>query len=48
MTLLYVAWLFMAQFLYFGLFEQHPPGPRSFSEIVQLRDRRNETGALVH
>ena len=39
MTLLYVAWLFMAQFLYFGLFGADPPVSAS-DFVTQLATRR--------
>src|SRR4030095_6817180 len=46
MMLLYVAWLFMAQFLYSGLFGADPPG--SVSDFVtQLATTRRGHGLLV-
>ena len=47
MTLLYVAWLYMAQFLYSGLFEQHPPA--SVSDLVtQLVTTRRGTALMMY
>ena len=47
MTLLYVAWLYMAQFLYFGLFEQDPPA--SLSDLVtQLVTTRRGTALMMY
>jgi len=47
MTLLYVAWLFMAQFLYFGLFGQDPPASAS-DFVIQLLTTRRGTGLMVY
>ena len=47
MMLLYVAWLFMAQFLYFGLFEQSPPASvRDF--VAHLLSTRQGSGLIVY
>src|SRR5438093_8016267 len=45
MTLLYVAWLFMAQFLYFGLFGENPPV--SASDFVTQLVTTRRGGALI-
>jgi uncharacterized membrane protein len=45
MTLLYVAWLFMAQFLYFGLFGNDPPV--SASDFVTQLVTTRRGGALI-
>jgi len=45
MTLLYVAWLFMAQFLYFGLFGADPPV--SASDFVTQLVTTRRGGALI-
>src|ERR1700674_3057293 len=47
MTLLYVAWLFMAQFLYFGLFgEDQPVSASDF--VTQLVTTRRGAGLIVY
>ena len=47
MTLLYVGWLFMAQFLYFGLFGSDPPvSPSDF--VTQLMTTRRGGGLIVY
>jgi uncharacterized membrane protein len=47
MMLLYVAWLFMAQFLYFGMFNGDPP--TSVSELVtELMTTRRGAGLMVY
>jgi uncharacterized membrane protein len=45
MTLLYVAWLFMAQFLYFGIFGQDPPVSAS-DFAAQLVTTRRGAGLI--
>ena len=45
MTLLYVAWLFMAQFLYFGIFGQDPPVSAS-DFATQLVTTRRGAGLI--
>ena len=45
MMLLYIAWLFSAQFLYFGLFGQDPPG--SASDFVTQLVTTRRGGALI-
>src|SRR5438552_5055194 len=47
MTLLYVAWLFMAQFLYFGLFGQDPPVSAS-DFVTQLVSTRRGGGLILY
>ena len=47
MMLLYVAWLFMAQFLYFGLFGQDPPVSTS-DFLTQLVTTRRGGGLIVY
>src|SRR5437870_3533287 len=47
MMLLYVAWLFMAQFLYFGLFGQDPPVSAS-DFVTQLVTTRRGGGLIVY
>lgn len=47
MMLLYVAWMFMAQFIYFGLFSTDPPV--SISDFVtQLVTTRRGTALMMH
>jgi len=45
MTLLYVAWLFMAQFLYFGIFGEDPPVSAS-DFVTQLVTTRRGAGLI--
>ncbi|MET0165540.1 MAG: DUF2189 domain-containing protein [Burkholderiales bacterium] len=47
MMLIYVAWLFMAQFLYFGLFGQDPPVSTS-DFLTQLVTTRRGGGLIVY
>ena len=47
MTLLYVAWLFMAQFLYFGIFGEDPPVSAS-DFVTQLVTTRRGGGLIVY
>jgi uncharacterized membrane protein len=47
MMLLYVAWLFMAQFLYFGLFGDDPPVSAS-DFVTQLVTTRRGAGLIVY
>ena len=47
MMLLYVAWLFMAQFLYFGLFGEDPPVSAS-DFVTQLVATRRGGGLIVY
>ena len=47
MMLLYVGWLFMAQFLYFGLFGQDPPVSTS-DFVTQLVTTRRGAGLIVY
>jgi len=47
MMLLYVAWLFMAQFLYFGLFGENPPVSAS-DFVTQLVTTRRGAGLIVY
>jgi len=47
MTLLYVAWLFMAQFLYFGLFGADPPVSAS-DFVTQLATTRRGAALIVY
>ena len=47
MTLLYVAWLFMAQFLYFGVFGEDPPVSAS-DFVTQLVTTRRGAGLIVY
>jgi uncharacterized membrane protein len=45
MMLLYVAWLFSAEFIYFGLFTENPPA--SFSDFVTQVFTTRRGGALI-
>ena len=47
MMLLYVAWLFIAQFLYFGLFGEDPPVSAS-DFVTQLVTTRRGGGLIVY
>ena len=47
MMLLYVGWLFMAQFLYFGLFGEDPPVSAS-DFVTQLVTTRRGAGLIVY
>src|SRR5712691_7380863 len=47
MTLLYVAWLFMAQFLDFGIFGENPPASAS-DFVTQLVTTRRGGGLIVY
>lgn len=47
MTVLYVAWLFMAQFIYFGLFAENPPA--SITELTrELMTTQRGTALMLH